>query len=538
MRTLKSVTIINETEDKTFHEYNNGIKEYAGTDATPDHVNGVYRWVDKYYLNKLVNYGRRLFFEFMIPEPANFYLFRLLKKSMDETKAFEMPLHPAKLNLKYKGSDGSTPLAPKGINSADDIDEINYKFLAAYYGVEGIDIYPEQTKTIGLGIAKVSSEGSSSADTDFSDNQSLVVPAGYVSGNAVVSFNSSGEAGSGFYLFVGGDSSLYNGNMVVQAVSRSFTNIGKYKGGSVIPVSGKSWSTGSKKKAFAVNINVECTITSEAITAWKIKVYEKIMQAYNRKQQEFNEWLQQQKAQSDFDGQEIQGNNPEINRQIEKEELKKRSLELFTGQRWESFDSAVNSLYNVSKYPEILFEESQKEGILAKFFETAFDWENITYELYPYYYGKKANWCSITQLRDNDPIFANFLKAGFARVLVPVTPKYEECLLLFAAFRGINYPGELYNWLNMNGLGATGIGLDAQFYTNLLADIVEGRELKEETGDVVGTYIQKVPTNLVYLASLIDGHGTPDLPDNSADAQIAPNITGISIPNTTINYAN
>ncbi|MBC8884039.1 hypothetical protein H9X57_14005 [Flavobacterium piscinae] len=36
------------------------------------HVSGVYRWVDKIYENKIINYGKRLMYEFAIPEPAAF----------------------------------------------------------------------------------------------------------------------------------------------------------------------------------------------------------------------------------------------------------------------------------------------------------------------------------------------------------------------------------------------------------------------------------------------------------------------------------
>ena len=36
-------------------------------------LTGVYRWVDKYYEAQIYNYGKRMMFEFIIPEPAAFY---------------------------------------------------------------------------------------------------------------------------------------------------------------------------------------------------------------------------------------------------------------------------------------------------------------------------------------------------------------------------------------------------------------------------------------------------------------------------------
>ena len=37
------------------------------------HISGVYRWVDKIYKNQVINYGKRLMYEFMIPEPSAFH---------------------------------------------------------------------------------------------------------------------------------------------------------------------------------------------------------------------------------------------------------------------------------------------------------------------------------------------------------------------------------------------------------------------------------------------------------------------------------
>ena len=52
--------------------------------------------------------------------------------------------------------------------------------------------------------------------------------------------------------------------------------------------------------------------------------------------------------------------------------------------------------------------------------------------------------------------------------------------------------------------------------------IEDNAETTEETGTVVGHYIQKVPTNLVYIApeTITPGTPWPGLPDNSSDANI------------------
>ncbi len=50
----------------------------------------------------------------------------------------------------------------------------------------------------------------------------------------------------------------------------------------------------------------------------------------------------------------------------------------------------------------------------------------MTYSLYPYFWGRKDRWLDTSKLSNpTDPIFASFLQAGAARVVVPVRPGYE-----------------------------------------------------------------------------------------------------------------
>ena len=52
-----------------------------------EHVSGVYRWIDIIYKNQLVNYGKRLMYEFMVPEPSRFFKDAIIKKSKDQTSS-------------------------------------------------------------------------------------------------------------------------------------------------------------------------------------------------------------------------------------------------------------------------------------------------------------------------------------------------------------------------------------------------------------------------------------------------------------------
>jgi hypothetical protein len=65
------------------------------------------------------------------------------------------------------------------------------------------------------------------------------------------------------------------------------------------------------------------------------------------------------------------------------------------------------------------------QGAFIRFFVQAFEWEHIMYLFYPYYWARRDNWYTSALADNPDPLFAEFLKAGAARVVVPVRPQLE-----------------------------------------------------------------------------------------------------------------
>ena len=61
----------------------------------------------------------------------------------------------------------------------------------------------------------------------------------------------------------------------------------------------------------------------------------------------------------------------------------------------------------------------------------AFEWVQMMHRFYPYYWGRKKNWAKVALLADDDPQFAEFMKAGAARVVVSVRPGFELAVAHF-----------------------------------------------------------------------------------------------------------
>jgi hypothetical protein len=502
LRETRTLKVINEIEETSLHRLSN---------QTNDHQNGVYRWLDKFYLNKIVKYGVRMIPSFAVAEPANEYIFRHLAAPA-VGMSLEKPVAPRDVI----GPDGFSLEGPNILT------DTNYAFWIAAYGVEDATPPPQDIICISKAYKSDNPAGPSNNVYD-SFAADIKIPENYGAYTVGLRTRASDPGGGGYIEGVLDNQPFWFGYTAFYP---------SYHRESV------GLSLVSFYTQWALDVVIYCKRSSEYYEKWKIDTYSKIVAAYNSRNLAYEEWLKAQYASSGF-GFDGSGKNTEFNRKIERNELKKRCLELFSGQRWESFDAATDGIFNVSAHPEILFEESIREGNIARFFEQAFEWENMSYVFYPYYYGRKANWLTVNNLDDaNDPLFSSFLQSGQARVEVPVRPNFENFVLLFniisnvvagwggawqfqtSLFRGAGISNEflpgiadpLYISIAQELAAAVGFSMDS--------DGIVGHGPK-----VVGSYVQKVPTNLVYVTPRDSECKRTDLPDNSSDPDIRPYLS-------------
>jgi hypothetical protein len=307
----------------------------------------------------------------------------------------------------------------------------------------------------------------------------LKVPDGYVAASGQV-ITVPWESGSSYFqMQIGNNQKHYNASFTLNWENDT------------IPL-----SVLTNVDAYVANIEIACELRPEIFLKWQVDTFNAIMAAYQRREAAYREQLAAATIRQSV---AIVGRNPARNREIEKEEIKKACIRVMSGEDFSSFDS-MNSGGTPPAYPEFNVQESMQEGRKIQFFEQAFEWDQLTYLFYPYFWGRKDRWLFVHQLEDMDPLFTKFLQAGAARVLVPVRPAYNGAVLQYLS--PDQPPDDPWN-------GGDAPIINDPLYVGL-AD-----ELREQTGgradgvEVVGEPWEfKVPTSLVILE---DDGSLPDL---------------------------
>lgn len=466
VRELRITTSLKEIEILNEHEIDN-----TGTD--PSHIIGHYHWIDKKYLNQVFNIGKRLMYEFLIPEPAAFYIRSLV-------------VAPETINLPQYPENPLQFLAPGGGSIEFSlINRANFGQIVAGVNAEGFNPPPDEYLYVGAAFANPNLQG---FNVD-AFNDSIKVPDGYIATHASVVTS----------LSVSNDQSRYVNVKVGSQELRFVVNEGNS-----VPLQGLTGNVpigihSGQGTYHAVNVVVECKLTPRAYKEWQLSVYNKAMGQYREAIDEYNFEVERINAENSRKVENnISGYNPTRNRSIERNELKKAAIQFMTAQRFDDFNSMLDN-FSDQGYPDFDFEDALNEGKSIRFFEQAFEWNEMTYLHYPYFWGRKDNWMQMIHFEDADPKFSDFLKAGATRVVVPVRPEFTKAMLHYQK------TGEIWAGQDLPELN-----------DELHLSIVE--EIKDSTFNVNGTpvgapWITKLPTNLVRL----NASTTPDLPDNSAE---------------------
>lgn len=414
-------------------------------------VVGLYRWLSEVHRVELVNYPNRFIVEFEIPEPGIWLNWALTNQP---APPYDNPnpgvfalnnvnnvLDPADPN---QPDPNPTPLQPAMITSQI------ASALASRWRVQGITSPPDAQITVGNSYTvKPDNTGSL-----VLNDSSITVPTGYVGVTADIQFAAAGgddqTHATEFYAMVGDIQENWSvpATSTATAFAANATKLNfqsaTYTG--VIPVS--FWGFYVIAYGLSLNVTVVCQQANldgngngDPYRGWQQTTFNQIAQAYDTLltayNQERDERLQTQT------GPQIVG-PPALNLSRAVAELKRLAIQNLLGQPFSGYDLITPQPLGTNE-PTLSPQSEVAPSPVIQFFEQAFEWENIVYICYPYFWGGHERWAQNATWSSPDPIFDQFLAAGSVRLVVPARPGFEDAVNFFlytsAVWSGKNPPG-------------------------------------------------------------------------------------------------
>ena len=494
----RSQVQLNEVEETSVHSFANP--------AGSGHISGSYLWLDKVCQGRIYNYGRRMMFEFILPEPAEFYVEARLAAYVSK---LELPSYPMPDNA-------PPPTMP--VNSASEIDEAKFAELSVTYDLSrftypaaSIADVPLKTLTGELDFQKQAPyDLLRPAVTEAFSAKLADVPDGYdltsvrLTGTAeFVQRDEPTTANSDYFNTL--DLAL-NGVQVFHKLDETellwqdINGLGSPKRNVPTPeLNYLSLPTGMRLSA-DVRVTIfskTCTKHSIAITlaftrsaakldSWRNEVFTEIQRQVQSsgdsaaaghlqtRRIAYRKTLDELKAKSI--NEIIEGRSEAWNDAQVRRELKRQCLTLIArefdaetvddllpamggmGARETDVDFPVLSITpaeatdttvtsearakfvdtdpNPMSFSAIKIGEAAKRARLVQFLEQAFEWPQMSFLFYPYFWARMPKWLQLMDREDAaDPQFTEFLQAGSARTLLAVRPGYENAVLHFLATR-------------------------------------------------------------------------------------------------------
>jgi hypothetical protein len=408
---------------------------FAG-EANVDHVTGVYQYLERVSRAKVFSYGERDLYDILVPEPAALIWNLAIPSEDGPDVTIEEPDH-----------DLFDSLTLANIES-------KMEQIISSFKVVDFPPIPKSEATVSLTFSGVASKNSGK----LARSESLRIPDGYTTHGADYSISVEHDDAD----------NLPNGGIVVGGVARSFgggtTN---YVDGSnhgtdtdvftpeVLPEQQSSIAVGIHAENFHTitgSVNVHLRPTEAKLREWQLEAYSHVAERYEQMRRDAQLALVRDEATQPVAEDSLPVGARRKLKKLVHDELQRAAIGIMRNAPVD-FDLMNEVSGRGPPYPTTDLDALRSAEPVVRFLQQAFEWEHLSWVLYPYFWGRRegpAGWGRTVVQDHPDPDFAAFLNSGAARLQVSVRPGFEDLVKHFME------TGEAYEGQGLPKMGDAG----------------------------------------------------------------------------------
>lgn len=398
----------------------------------------VYRWLDEVYGARVVNYGNRLLMELILEAPAAHLL------------------HGARAPGRLGHGHGHQPPLPPaaiGVESYEDIDRHNFAQLVARYPSDAVEMPPAERRVVSAALRS-------------GEARTIELPEGYQATSATLGYalapgqtqlKLQGVLGRRSFQLTASSAGVESLKLdgedgEVQAlVECDASGSGSGSGSASASGSGSGSASASASDSVQLALEILTEPTSRTMDAWRLRTFQALQRSYASQCEAFERSHPAEAAR-------LEAVRPRASaRALERKQLKHGAIELLFSRLHQRVG---DSLRPAPGHPPGELELAAPRYL--RFFETAFEWQEMTYSFLsarsfdgappssapslsppspasppsspaalPPSTSTASTTAALAGRFGDDPRFLEFLESAYARLLVPVTMEHAPALLFF-----------------------------------------------------------------------------------------------------------
>jgi len=351
-----------------------------------DPIYAVHCWLNKLYDAKLVRYGNRMMFSFIVPKPADAFI--------RQTQTLNG------VNLQEPKT-----LTDFQVKTYTDITRTNYLSLCQYYGIKNFPLPPNETVVVSDVI-------------QLTEGKLISLPTGYIASfaNLHYAFGNSTPV-SEVNGFLGQKTFTFSNETAVGTISFSSLNNEQH----TIPVGVVytpiiSASPPTAEMEFQMAVEITCIPNDNLMLTWQIEIYQQLEAASEEQYRIYHQTLN-----STLTGREQI--NPQGERVIVKQELEKGICKLLLEYALQINGLSLN-LIQTDQPPSVSYNQPE----IIQYLKSAFEWDELSYTFFDEYDDQNGVFAVSSVSTD---FFNAFLQSNYARVIIPTNPAFNYSMLFF-----------------------------------------------------------------------------------------------------------